>query len=353
MRLARRLLTVNAVLATIFIAFALLAPRLLTDITLIEILITANIFAMFAASWDILSGFTGQENFGHAAFIGAGGFTVGLFTKYADLPLESSLVLGALSAALLGLLVGIPCLRLHGPYLALATLAAATALLRLTFVFKQYTGGEEGISPIPNLGTGALTGRIGRGLASTLGPSGFDDLRRIDQISIVNYYVVLVGMLVIVGGLAALGMSRRGLVLRSIQQDEGAAEAAGVPTTRYKLAAFVISSGCAGIAGSLWVHTLSNVNIDTLRVDLSLLIIVIAIVGGAGSIIGPALGAYVIVLLQDYVLNRVGIEEGSQVEPMLFSALLIVVMILQPRGLIAPVLRRLSGRRLIPERSRG
>lgn len=351
MKTLRRLLTVNAVLAAIFVLFSLFAPRLIDDITVIEIFMTANVFAMFAASWDILSGFTGQENFGHAAFIGAGGFTVGLFTKYADLPLESAVLLGALTAGLLGLLVGIPCLRLHGPYLALATLAAATALFRLAFVFKTYTGGEEGISRIPNLGTGTITGGIGRALARAFGPAGFDDLRRIDQISVVNYYVMLVAMLLIVSLLAALGMSKRGLVLRSIQQDVGAAEAAGVPTTRYKLAAFVISSACAGFAGSLWVHTLSSVNIDTLRVDLSLLIIVIAIVGGAGTVIGPALGAYLIVLLQDYLLKRVGIEEGSQLQPMLFSVLLIVVLILQPRGLIAPLLRRLSGKRLLREGS--
>jgi branched-chain amino acid transport system permease protein len=349
MTMLRRVLTVNGVLGAAFLVFALLAPRLISNITFIEILITANIFAMFAASWDILSGFTGQENFGHAAFIGAGGFTVGLFTKYADIPLESALVLGAVSAAILGLLIGIPCLRLHGPYLALATLAAATALLRIAFVFKSYTGGEEGISPIPNLGTGTITGGMARGLAKLFGPAGFDELRRIDKTSIVNYYVVLVAMVLIVGALAALGASKRGLVLRSIQQDAGAAEASGVPTTRYKLAAFVISSACAGFAGSLWVHTLSNVNIDTLRVDLSLLIIVIAIVGGAGTIIGPAVGAYLIVVLQDYVLKRVGIEEGSQLQPMLFSAALIVVLILQPHGLIAPLLRRLSGKRLLLE----
>lgn len=350
MRSLRRAPTINGALAVAAIAFGLLAPRIIANITLIEVLLTASVFAMFAASWDILSGYTGQENFGHAAFIGAGGFAVGLLTKYADLPLEASLVLGALGAMLLGLIVGIPCLRLHGPYLALATLAAGTAMLRLAFVFKRYTGGEEGISPIPNLGSGSVTGPIARGIARTV-VGGFDDLRRIDQVTMMNYYVVLVIAIAMIAGLTALGRSARGLVLRSIQQDEQAAEAAGVNTTRYKLAAFVVSSAGAGLAGSLWVHTLSSVNIDTLRVDLSLLIIVMAVVGGVGSIVGPAVGAYVIVLLQDYALNRLGIEEGSQVKPMLFSALLIVVMIVQPRGLIAPILHRLSGRRLFAGRA--
>lgn len=349
-----RRLTFAGVVTIGFVTFLLIAPRIISDITVIEILTTGAIFAMFAASWDILSGYTGQENFGHAAFIGAGGFTVGLFTKYADLPLEGSLVLGAIVAAAIGIAVGIPCLRLRGPYLALATLAAAAALLRLSFVFKRYTGGEEGISGIPNLGVGAVTGRIGRFLGKAVyGGASFDDLRNIDRISLTNYYIVLVGMVAVVGGLYLVGRSRRGLVLRSIQQDESAAEAAGVNTTRYKLIAFALSSACAGIAGALWVHVQSQVNINTLTVDLSLLVIVMAIIGGAGSIVGPAAGAYLIVLLEDYALDRFGIQEGSQVKPMLFSGLLIVVMLVQPRGVIAPALRSLGQRRVFAGKSHG
>lgn len=351
----RRGPTVLGLIAAVFAVFALLAPRIfLNNILIVELLITASVFAMFAASWDILSGYTGQENFGHAAFIGAGGFTVGLLTKFADLPLELSLIVGALMAALLGLLIGIPALRLRGPYLALATLATATALLRLAIIFKRYTGGEEGISRIPNLGEGSILGPVGRFLGRTvLGSGTFEDLRRIDEISVVNYYIAVGVMIVVVSVLTAVGRSKRGLVLRSIQQDELAAEAAGIGTARYKIAAFALSSGMAGLAGAVWVHTLSQVNINTLAVDLSLLIIVMAILGGAGSIIGPAAGAYLIVILQDYVLDRVGIEPGSQIKPMLFSALLILVMILRPAGLVAPLLRRLQGKRVLPERARG
>ena len=348
----RRFATVNGAVAVVFVILALFAPRLVTQITLIRVFTTANIFAMFASSWDILSGYTGQENFGHAAFIGASGFTVGLFTKYADHPLEPTLLLGGLVAGLLGLMIGVPALRLRGPYLALATLASATALLRLAFVFKSYTGGEEGISRIPNLGDGAIVGPIGRFLAR-IGSAGFGDLSRLDQITLTNYYVVLVVAVAMISGLAALGASKRGLVLRSIQQDEDAAAAAGVPTARYKVGAFVLSAAAAGVAGALWVHTLTQVNVDTLSVNLSLLIIVMAVLGGAGSIIGPAAGAYIVVLLQDYILDRVGISAGSQVKPMLFSAVLILVVILQPRGLIAPIIRRFAGRPLIKERAGG
>jgi len=339
-------LTVNGLLAALVVLAALLGPRFLTRFSTIDVLTTAGVFAMFAASWDILSGYTGQENFGHAAFIGAGGFTVGLLTKYADVPVEVSMLAAAAIAGLLGLVIGIPALRLRGPYLALATLAAAAALLRLAFIFKPQTGGEEGISGLAKLGDGALLGPIGRGAARIFyGDVG--GLNRLNEASIVNYYVVLLAATSMVAVLAAYGASKRGLLLRSIQQDETAALASGVSTASLKVAAFVVSSTLAGIAGSLWVHTLTQVNIDTLRVDLSLLIIVMAVIGGAGSIVGPAIGAVIIVLLQDLVLDRLGIDPGSQVKPMLFSALLIVVMIVRPKGLVVPLLRRLSGRAVI------
>lgn len=347
----KRAMTINAAIAIGLLIFALIAPRAITSLTLIRVLTKASIFAMFAASWDILSGYTGQENFGHAAFIGTAGFTVGLFTTYLDLPLEVTLLAGAAIASLLGLIIGVPALRLRGPYLALATLVAAAALVRLAFVFKTYTGGEEGISGIAPLGEGVVLGPIGRGIAR-IGAAGFDDLRPFDQVTLINFYVAVTVAALMITGLAILGSSRRGLVLRSIQQDEDAAEAAGVPAARYKIGAFVVSSACAGIAGGIWVHTLTQVNIDTLTVDLSLLVIVMAIIGGAGSIVGPAAGAFLVVLLEDDLLDRVGISEGSQIKPMLFSALLIIVMLARPGGLFAPTLRKLRGRRLFPERAR-
>ena len=346
MAMFRRLVTANAIAAVVVVLLTLLVPSFVDNLSLIGIFTTANVFAMFAASWDILSGFTGQVNFGHAAFIGTGGFTVGLLTKYDHFTPDVRMLLGTLAAAALGVVIGVPALRLRGPYLALATLASATALLRLNFIYKAQTGGEEGISGIPGLEESAVLGPIGRGLSRlVLGRSTFDEMRPFDQFYLVNYYAVLVVALLMIGGLMLLGYGRRGLVLRSIQQDEVAAEAAGVPVVRYKLAAFVLSGACGGLAGAIWVHTLSNVGINTLLVDLSLLIIVMAALGGAGTIVGPVAGAYAVIWLQDYVLDKlltgsVPAEKLSEVKVMTFTALLVVVLIVQPRGLVAPLLLR-------------
>lgn len=347
MTVLRRLLTVNAALLGVLLVILLVAPRLLGDNrAIINTLAIANCYVMFVASWDILSGYTGQVNFGHAAFIGAGGFTVGLLTKYQDVGPELQLLTATVVAALLGVAIGVPCLRLQGPYLALATLSAAAALLQLSFIFKGQTGGEEGISGVASLSDSPVLGAVGTGLSkAVIGSGTFDELRPLAQQTYGEYFATFVVMLVVVGGLMVLGYGRQGLVLRSIQQESTAAEAAGVPLTRYKLAAFVLSGAVAGLAGGLLVQVRGSAGIDLLFVDLSLLVIVIAALGGVGSIIGPALAAYVVVLLQDYYLDRLGFFQANpELKSGAFSLLLIIVLIVQPRGLVPPVLARLRAR---------
>jgi branched-chain amino acid transport system permease protein len=344
----RKLLRPNLVLLVLLPVLLLYLPRLVDNTTLLQAFAVATIFVMFAASWDILSGYTGQVNFGHAAFIGTGAYTVALLSKYSpDTSNELALLAAVGTAALLGLAIGIPCLRLKGPYLALATLSVAGALVQLTFIFKTQTGGEDGIAGVKSVVDGGVTNAIGTNLAElVLGPLTFASLGGFDQYIYVSYFAALVAMVVMVGGLLALGYGKRGLVLRSIQQDELAAEAAGVPLTRYKLAAFVLSAACAGFAGGLYAQIRGTVALDLLSVDLSLLIIIIAAFGGAGSIIGPALGAYVVVLLQNYYLDRAAtvFAEHPEIKIGAFALLLIVVLIVQPRGLVPPLLQRLSGR---------
>ena len=347
-RLRRRLLKVNLLLLLVLPIALLYFPRFVDNTTLLQVVATANVFAMFSASWDILSGYTGQVSFGHAAFIGTGAYTVALLSKYQpDVSNELALLIGTSTAALLGVAIGVPCLRLRGPYLALATLSVASALVQLTFIFKSQTGGEDGIANVTSITDGAVTGPVGETLAKlVLGPLTFGGLGGFDQYIYVSYFVTLVVMVLMVGALMALGYGRRGLVLRSIQQDEAAAEAAGVPVVRYKLGAFVLSAACAGLAGGLYAQVRGTVALDLLAVDLSLLVIIIAAFGGAGSIIGPALGAYVVVLLQGYYLDRMSdvYVDHPELKIGTFALLVIVVLIVQPRGLVPPLLQRLSGR---------
>jgi branched-chain amino acid transport system permease protein len=343
--LLKRLLSVNVVVLLVMLLLLLLLPTYVGNKALLSVLAIANCYVMFAASWDVLSGFTGQVNFGHAAFIGGGGFVVGLLSKYQEgIPALGQLASATLGAALLGVVVGVPCLRLKGPYLALATLSAASALLQLSFVFKAQTGGEEGISGVTRLTESGLLGGIGEGLARLFLTGGvYDALRPLAQSTYVNYYVTLVVMALVLVGLLKLGYGRRGLVLRSIQQDEMAAEAAGVPVVRYKLGAFVLSGALAGLAGGLLVQVRGSVGIDLLFIDLSLLIIIIAALGGVGTIIGPAVAAYVVVLLQLFYLDKITFfQENPELKLGAFSLFVILLLIVQPKGLLPPVLKRLN-----------
>ncbi len=344
-KLGRRLLNVNALLLVLLPIGLLLFPRFLDNTTLLQVVGTANIYVMFAASWDILSGYTGQVNFGHAAFIGFGAYTVALLSKYhPDVSNLVALLIGTSTAALLGVAIGVPCLRLKGPYLALATLSVAGALVQLTFIFKRQTGGEDGIAGIKGVTDGVATNHVGEFLSKlVLGSGRYADASGFDEYIYVSYFISLVVMFVMVGGLLSLGYGKRGLVLRSIQQDEMAAEAAGVPLTRYKLGAFVLSAACAGLAGGLYAQIRGTVALDLLAIDLSLLVIIIAAFGGAGTIIGPAIGAYVVILLQGYYLDKVSLYSSHpELKIGTFALLLIIVLIVQPRGLVPPLLQRLS-----------
>ena len=354
--LVQRLLKVNLLLLLILPIALLYFPRFVDNTTLLQVVATANVFVMFAASWDILSGYTGQVSFGHAAFIGTGAYTVALLSKYEPgVSNEAALLVATSTAALLGVAIGVPCLRLKGPYLALATLSVAAALVQLTFIFKTQTGGEDGIANVSAVTEGAVTAPVGEALAKlVLGPLTFGGLGGFDQYIYVSYFVTLVVMVVMVGGLMALGYGKRGLVLRSIQQDEAAAEAAGVPLTRYKLGAFVLSAACAGLAGGLYAQVRGTVALDLLAVDLSLLVIIIAAFGGAGSIIGPAIGAYAVILLQGYYLDKISLyKDNPELKIGTFALLLIVVLLVQPRGLVPPLLQRLARSRIGGVRAAG
>ena len=344
-KIGRRFVNVNVALLVLLPILLLLFPRFMDNTTLLQVVGTANIYVMFAASWDILSGYTGQVNFGHAAFIGFGAYTVALMSKYhPDVSNISALLIGTSTAALLGVAIGVPCLRLKGPYLALATLSVAGALVQLTFIFKRQTGGEDGIAGIKGVTDGVVTNHVGEFLSKlVLGSGRYADASGFDEYIYVSYFVSLVVMLVMVGGLLALGYGKRGLVLRSIQQDEMAAEAAGVPLTRYKLGAFVLSAACAGLAGGLYAQIRGTVALDLLAIDLSLLVIIIAAFGGAGTIVGPVVGAYAVILLQGYYLDKVSLYSSHpELKIGTFALLLIVVLIVQPRGLVPPLLQRLS-----------
>ncbi|MBM3157010.1 MAG: branched-chain amino acid ABC transporter permease, partial [Chloroflexi bacterium] len=225
---------------------------------ILRVLIIAAIFAIFAASWDLLSGFTGQINFGHALFFGVSAYAAALLNEKLGLAPWATIPISAIAAVLSGLIVGIPCLRLRGTYLAFATLAFPLILLGVVYAVPGFSGGELGIYGIDSLA----------------------------KSRVVSYYIVIPSMIILGFIMWKLTDSKIGLIFHAIREDEVTARASGINTTRYKLLAFCLSGLFAGIAGGLYAHFVKAAGPSTLELLLSFQVIIWAVFGGIATIYG-------------------------------------------------------------------
>lgn len=303
----------------LLIALAILSsvPLFIQNRAIIELIILANIYAVYAASWDILCGYTGQVSFGHALFVGGGAYAAGLLNFYFKFsPLSTIFIAGGI-AAFLGLIIGLPCLRLRGPYFALATFAAAAFPHGLTDVYWEYTGGLDGLYGISPIWP-TLQGKY--------------------------YFSILLTALCC--GLIYIGArSPKGLVLKSIREDEIAAMASGINTTRYKLVTFVLSGFFAGLAGAFYSHNQLHVGPETLSVNLSILVIMMSVVGGVGTITGPICGAYLLTIFNELL------REWEEVRLLIYTSAVVLILLFLPKGIL-PTLTSGIGR-LLGKRERG
>jgi branched-chain amino acid transport system permease protein len=290
-----------------FVLFLMLLPAFTQDAYILRVMILTAIFAIFAASWDLLSGFTGQMNFGHALFFGVAAYVTALLNLELKLPPYFSIPLGAVGGVLTGLVVGIPCLRLKGSYLALTTLAFPIILMGLVFAFPGVTGGELGLS-----GLSRLTGS-----------------------RVMDYYLITGLMLILGAVMWKITDSNTGIILHAIREDELAARAAGINTTRYKLLAFCLSGFFAGIAGGLYAHFLRLAGPSTLEVSLSFQVIIWSVFGVMVSIYGPIAGVFILNPLME-VLRLVldNFPSLPEMRMFIFAGLVLVTLLFMPEGLV-------------------
>lgn len=286
----------------IFCLTLLLLPLVMNHPYYLGILFLASIFAIFAASWDLLSGFTGQMNFGHALFFGVAAYTAALLNVHFGLAPWLTIPLGALAAVLAGLIIGVPCLRLRGIYLALATLAFPLILIAVVHTFPNITGGEMGVSGIDPL-SGSRT---------------------------IDYYIAVTLMIGLGFVMWKITASKTGLIFHAIREDEVAARASGVNTTRYKLLAFCLSGFFAGIAGGLYVHYMKVAGPSTLELLLSFQVVIWAIFGGIATIYGPIAGVFVLYVPLT-LLESVPVV--SEIRMLLIAIIVVLTMLFMPEGL--------------------
>src|SRR6056297_1963699 len=292
-----RLKDIRFILIFIGLVFLFLFPVLSSDFYLINILSIAVIYSVYAGSWDILSGFTGKENMGHAAFVAIGAYLLGFVSTAFSVQPWFSIPMAAIASALFGIAIGVPTLRLKGPYFALASLAVASIFENLTISYSEFTGGEEGIFGIPFLTAGPTT----------------------------DYYFMLIFSVISVLILFIIGKSNFGLILKSIQSDEDAAKALGIKTTKYKVTAFALSAMFAGMAGTVMGHFYGYVGPDIVY-PLSLNTLIMAVVGGIGGIIPAALGGFFISLLTE-LLRGLG-----QWNHIIYTVILMLSVLFLPKG---------------------
>ena len=237
-------------------------------------------FALFAAAFNLLLGYTGMLSFGHAAFLGGAAYVAGHSIKAWGLAPEFGLLLGTASGAVLGLIVGFFAIRRQGIYSTMITLALAQMLY---FVCLQapFTGGEDGLQGIPR---GKLFGVV--------------DLKS----DVAMYYVALVIVVAAFLLIVRTIHSPYGQVLKAIKENEARAISLGYDVNRFKLLAFVISAGLAGLAGSLKAVVLGFATLSDVHWTSSGHVVLMTLVGGLGTLSGPIVGAAVVVLLE----NKIG-----------------------------------------------
>jgi branched-chain amino acid transport system permease protein len=293
----------RTVIALVIAAAALAAPWVAYPV----FLMTALCFALFACAFNLLLGYVGLMSFGHAMFFGTAGYFYGHVVKAWDLPPELGIVAGVGGAAALGLVTGALAIRRQGIYFAMITLAFAQ-MIYFFCVQAPFTGGEDGLQGIPR-----------KALLGGLIPTKNDRLL---------YYVVLAIFLFGYGAIYRFIHSPFGQILKAIRDNEQRAVSLGYEADRYKLLAFVLSAALAGLAGATKAMVLQFATLTDVSAAMSGEVVLMALVGGLGTIIGPVAGAFVIITMQNYLAS------AGEFVLVIQGAIFVVIVIAFRKGLV-------------------
>ncbi|MDR1978523.1 MAG: branched-chain amino acid ABC transporter permease [Synergistaceae bacterium] len=291
-------------------AVALLAPVYIKILFPLHVLIMIYLYSALGTSWNILSGYAGQISLGQSVFVGVGGYTSSvLFVSYGVNP-WLGMIAGALLAAIFGWLIGKPCFRLSGRYFAIATMA----VVQIAYIIVtrwEFVGGARGIYfPLKNWGLRFFAFRA----------------------KAPYYYIAFGLMLFSFLMVLIIEKSHIGYYLKTIREDEDVAKALGIDVPKYKAIAMAFSTTLAAMGGTFLAQYLLFADPDSLFM-LSIPIMLLTVMGGTGSMFGPLIGAGVLIPVQEYA-RAYWSGSGQALDQILYGLIIVVIVILQPRGLI-------------------
>jgi len=304
----RRLGAKNAVLLGAVVIFGLLPLTLRGNARILNILSVFMIWAVVASAWDLSMGYAKVWSFGHIAFFAIGGYTAAMTVSHLGMPPEAAIPLGGVVAAVIGILIAVPCLRLAGVYIAMVTFGVHLILPTLILWQSKYTGGDPGLF-------GFAPAKVGRFVFSSSMP-GF------------SYYVIYGTSLLFLYLIFRIIKSPVGLAFVGLRDSEAYAKSLGIDDYKYRLVVFGISAFIAGFMGGLYTSFYGTISPRTLEISTFLFVLIMLMLGGLGRFPGAVMGAFVITVLAE-VLRPL-----FYLRFVVLGAIVVTVMVAMPQGLV-------------------
>ncbi len=299
----------NILLIALFVLF-LIFPLIVHSDYYRHLMIITLIWVVIGSAWNLLAGYTGQVSFGHAIFFGVGAYTAGIFVTHLGISAWWGMAFGGAVAMLIGLFVGWVCFRLRGPYFALATLAGGEIFRLIAVNWESLTDGMVGILIIQTF-----------------------------RSKLPYYYIALFMAVSCICVMYFITRSKWGYYFVSIREDQDAAESMGINTTLYKNISLLVSAFFTGTAGAFYMNYMAFIdpNVVFSLHFISIMAILVGIVGGVGTIMGPAVGAFIMVGIQEtFRSSFFGLAPSwvSQAHAMAFGLLVIFVIMFLANGVV-------------------
>ena len=280
-----------------------------------HVMIMIFLYAMLAQAWNVLAGYCGQISLGHAVFFGAGAYTSTVLVTRFGLTPWAGMLAGAVLAVLLSQAIGYPVFRLRGHYFAIATIAVGEIVQTLVISW-DWVGGARGL------------------FVPIVRPDSFRSFQ-FHQSKQTYYYIALGLLLLALAITRRMEGSRTGYYFRAIREDQDAAASLGIPVARYKQRAMALSAGLTALGGTFYAQYILFIDPESvLPLALSILICLVAVLGGVGTLWGPLIGAAILIPLGEWTRVALG-GTGKAIDLLVYGALIMLVSVIQPGGIMA------------------